>query len=495
MQSVPARRFRIGVEACLGLFAAVLCWVAVCWAFRPGQFPVLDELGNVAPFLYASYHQVIHLLPTWLYNDRPLGFAFQRLLFDWYGYNYAREVPFLLAVHFANCIMGFALFRRLGAGVPIALAGIALYGTLWTTAQTATYLGAAFDVLCLFFLLGSTLAFLWEKRGASILSAILFLAALRTKEFAMFTPLLLTVLGYPRLPSMPFRQTVIALARRLWLHYLIALLIALRYLSLVPRYLALLAPNNPYRMELHTTTLLSSLAYYISLVFGAEDSNWRPLPWVFAAVLAVALGWALFRRRAGIAFAICAFVLYLQPISLMPHQRAVYYVYAPQLFLILALCLLAETALAAFGKPESLRWTAAVCIALTCMSWCVHSRRAAYFRNRVNFFVNIRRTCMRSARDATAQLPRLGPETHVYVNHREGTLPWLFLPPCAYLRVVNQQRAIDCTSDRPSAQLRTLYEADPGPKYLIDYRDDGSFAVEASDPVISPGLQHRQQVE
>jgi len=478
MNLVDQRPFRIAVNACLALFAAILCWAAVCWAFRPGQFPVLDELGNMAPFLDTSYHGVVHLIPSWPYNDRPLGFAFQRLLFDWFGYNYPREVIPLLAVHFANCLMSFALFRRLGASIPIALGGIALYGTLCTTAQTATYIGAAFDVLCLFFLLGSTLSFLSEKRGSSILSALLFLAALRTKEFAIFTPGLLTLLGYLRLPPMPFPRKVTALARRLWLHYLFMLVIGLRYLSLMSAYSKALSPGDPYRMDLRLTTLLDSLAYYTALIFGADDSIWMPVPWVIGVALLLALVWALLRRRPGLAFAVCAFILFLQPISLMPHQRAVYYTYAPQLFLILAICLLIEDALALLRRLPRWRWIAGVAIALVFLAWCVHFRRSAYYRNRVSWNVQIRRTSMRTRLEAAA-LPRLGPGTHVYVSHREGTLPWLFLPPCAYLRVVNRQRTIDCEADKPRDRLFARYAAYPGPKLLLDYNDDGSFTVAA----------------
>jgi len=479
MDLLERRGFRIAVEACLGLFAAVLCWVAVSWAFRPGQFPVLDELGNMAPFVDGSYHYVVHLLPAWFYNDRPAGWIFTRLLFDLFGYDYTREVACFLVVHFANCLMAFALFRRLGVSTPLAFAGVALFGGLSTTAQTATYLGAPFDVFCLFFLLASTLALLWESRGSAILSAILFFAALRSKEFAIFAPLAFTVLVALRLPRMPVLRTCAALARRLWLHYLIALAIGLRYLSLYSIYRSGLTASNPYRMDLRPAVVLQSLAWYTSLIFGAEDSQWPLFPWLTAVALVALLGWAVLRRNAGIAFGICAFVLFLQPVSLMPHQRSPYYIYAPQLFLILALSLVAEAALAALRNRGRLRWIAAVCMALACLSWCVHFRRSPYFRDRVNWFVNVRRTCARSVL-AAQQLPRMGPNTHVYVDHSDGTLPWLFLSPCAYLRVVNQQRTIDCVSQVPASQVLALYAADPGPKYLIDYNDDGSFTVAAN---------------
>jgi hypothetical protein len=413
----------------------------------------------------------------------------------------------LLAIHFGNCGLAFLLFRRLGVSVPLSIAGVGLFGSLSTTAQTATYIGASFDVICLFFLLASTLALLWERRGESrpgreadsartaahspelgqcsefcrgLLSAVLFLAALRTKEFAIFAPLPLTVLLALRLPRLPLGPALAALARRLWMHYLILMAFGLRYLSLIPGYRTAITPDNPYYMDLHAATALKSLAWYTALVFGADESRWQLPPLLLALLLAALLCWAIFRRRAGIAFGVCAFVLTLQPVCLMPNQRWPFYAYAPQLFLILVLCLLAGEALASLGKRERLRWVVAVCIALACFSWCVAFRRRAYFRDRVNLTLAFRRTCLRTARDVDAQLPPLGPGTHVYVNHRRDTRPWLFLVgPCSYLRLMNRQRGIDCVWDLPTGRLRGLYAADRGEKYFVDYHDDGSITVTA----------------
>jgi hypothetical protein len=478
-RSGPAK---LPVAIALALWAAALCWADVCWAFRPGLFPIFDELSNPAMFLAGSYRQFFHFFPDTFYGNRPVGWAFIRLLADLFGFNYTSQVACLIAIHFGNCGLAFLLVRRLGAGIPISIAAVALFASLATTAQTATYIGASFDVICLFFLLGSALAMLWGRRGATILSAVLFLAALRTKEFAIFTPFLLTVLLALRLPRMPLRHALSALARRLWMHYLILLAFCLRYLSLFPGYRAGFAHDNPYYMDLSAATVLKSLAYYTALVFGADESRWQLPPLALAVALGAALCWALLRRRAGVAFAVCAFVLTLLPVCLMPNQRMPLYVYAPQLFLILALCLLAQEALAGLGKREHLRWLAGVCIAVACLSWCVAFRRSPYFRDRVNLILAYRRTGLRTARDVDAHLPPMGPGTHVYVNRTRDTGTWLIVPwPCPYLQLVNRQRGITCVVDQPAERLRALYAKDPGPKYFVDYHDDGSIAVTEKD--------------
>jgi hypothetical protein len=479
---VHSAKARIAIQSLLALFAIALCWADVSWALRPGLFPIFDELSTRTVFLTQPYGQLIHLFPDTFYADRPLGWAFIRLVADLFGFDYTRQVACLLAVHFANCGLAFLMFRRLGAGIPISIAGVALFGGLVTTAQTATYLGESFDAICLFFLLASTLALLSERRGATVLSAVLFLAALRSKEYAIVAPLLFTVLVALRLPPMPPRHALVALVRRLWMHYLILLVFGLRYLSLLSRYRAGIAPGSPYAMDFHVTTVLQSLAWFTAMVFGAGQSRWQLPPLPLALGLGAVLCWAILRRRAGVAFGVCAYVLILLPVCLIAN-RATFYAYAPQAFLILVLGLLVEEALASLGRRERVRWVASVCIALACLSWCVRFRRSPYFRSRVNWNLMVRRTSLRTARDVDAQLPPMGQGTHVYVNHNRDTMPWLFAAgPCSYLRLVNRQRCIYCLIDQPVEQLRALYASDPGEKYFVDYHDDGSITVAEKDP-------------
>jgi hypothetical protein len=281
---------------------------------------------------------------------------------------------------------------------------------------------------------------------------------------------------------MPVRDALAVVARRLWMHYLILLAFGLRYLFLFRVYGAGLPREYPYSIDFRASTALKSLAYYTALAFGADESRWRLPPLPLALALGAILCWAILRRRAGIAFGVCGFVLTLQPVCLMPNTRLPHYVYAPQLFLILTLCLLAEEALASLGKREHPRWVAGVCIAAACLSWCVAFRRGAYFRDRVNLNLMCRRTSLRTAREVDARLPPMGPGTHVYVNRTRDTGTWLTVPwPCPYLQLVNRQKSITCVVDQPTEQLRASYARDPGPKYFVDYHDDGSITVTGKD--------------
>ena len=465
----------------LTVWAVVLCWEDVSWALRPGLFPILDELSTRAEFARISYGPFLHILPNTFYADRPIGWIFIGLMGDLFGFSYAKQVACLIAIHFGNCGFAFLLFRRLGASTPISIAAVALFGSLATTMITVTYLGESFDVICLFFLLSSTLALVYEARGSTFLSAVLFLAALRSKEFAIVTPFLFTVLVALRMPTTSAWGGLGSAMRRLWMHYVILLAFSLRYLSLRSSYVADHASGNPYFMEVRLGTVLRSLSYYTALIFAAEGSHWQLAPIGIAMGLGIILCWAVLRRRAGVAFGICAYVLTLLPVCMLPNTRAPFWVYAPQLFLILAFGLLAEDALASLVRPRGLRWGAGACIALVCLSCCVVFRRGSYFKDRVRWDLSVRRTSTRTAHDVTAQLPHMRAGTHIYVNHSRDTIPWLFVAgPCSYFSLINHQYPIQCVLDQPSDKLRQLYASDAAAKFFLNYNDDGSVSVAES---------------
>ena len=143
----------------LAVWASLLCWHGVSWAFHPNQFLYSDEISNLAWQFDISYRWYFYLLPQRIYNDRPIGFMFERILYDLFGMDYTRHLACFLLIHFANCGLIYLLFRCLELSPQLTIAAIGVFGGLSRTALTATYVGASFDVLCTFFLLGSILTY------------------------------------------------------------------------------------------------------------------------------------------------------------------------------------------------------------------------------------------------------------------------------------------------------------------------------------------------
>jgi hypothetical protein len=465
---------RIACEALLALFAGFVSWNAVGWALKPGLFLYMDEIGNLTRFVATPYWRMATLLPAWIYNDRPTGFILEGLLFDAFGFTYWPQALVLLLFHAANAAMGFVLFRRLGIGVPLSFAAIGLYGGLWTTAETAPYVGAVFDVTCLFFLLASLLAFLSERRGSTILSAVCFLLALRAKEFAIVLPLLLVILG--------LRQwSESHVLRRTWPHFLIAAVIAVRYVSFLPQAREVIGPQNPYHANPTAGTILHSLTYYTALIFGLEGTPAAKAVAPFAVVFAAVAAYGFWRRNLVLLFGLASYVLLLLPVAAIPGIRATFYVYAPQLFLILAVAALLEDWSARFLKRPQARWAAALSAGVLMLAWTLTLQRSDYFKNRTAFYLGVRKISAVSARSVETLVPALQSLPHIFVAY-QGERPWLLVPgPCDYLRVITRQGAIRCFLDTSRAELEEAYEKQTGPKLLLNYEQDGTFRLLAQD--------------
>jgi len=465
--------------ALIAVWAVLLCWNGVSWAFRAWPMLSQDELNNLGWSTRVGYGEILHLIPRAIYNDRPMGFALERFLFDRFGFDYTPQLVCFLLFHLANCAMAFVMFRRLGLRIPLAIAGLGVLGTLATTAQTATYLAASFDVLCTFFLLGSTLAILSERKPLWLLSALLYLLALRSKEFGIVIPVFLTALVAIRAEKgLAPRRIVLEIGRRLWLHCAIMLAFVARYLLLARDLQSKLPAGSDYHLDFSPAVALKSFAHYSALIFGAEE-HWLG---IVATLLLAMLGYAIVRRRGMILFGVGVFLLTLLPVSFLSNIRSPFYAYGPQIFLILAVALFLQDMLELTFRHNSTRWWAAVCTAVLVLAGASGLRRSQYFRDRVHFSWMVRSTTGRSAADMQRQLRGMGPSAHLFVNSGPET-PWLIAyGDCIYPRMMWHSQLIECTIRKPEPELRAMYERDPYEKYFLDYAADGTLNVRLSAP-------------
>ena len=468
MPSLPRKAILL-FELLTAVLCLYFCWHAVSWAMQPGLSMMLDEIGNLHMPQGGLSFKFVTMLPHYAYNDRPVGLVLERCWFELFGFHYRPQLIFLLSIHSANLVLGFLLFRRLGASVLASLAALCVFGTLSTTAQTATYLGAIFDVLCLFFMLASILAFLSRKPGATVLSALLFFLALRTKEFAIVLPVLLLAIAY-------FENTL----RRLWIHLAIWAVFLVQYAGLIRHMIATLPAGSAYTIRADLPTVLASFSYYTSLIFHEE---WHPSRayWILAVVLAMA-GYAFYRRRGWILWASAAYVLTLLPVTIIPGNRAPYYVYAPALFLSFAVALTAEDVLGLLIHSQRTRWVATAAAVAGVLIFVALFQRGPYFKNRVGFTLLQRRTAQVTAADVSALLPGLQPDSWLYVYHGANR-PWLLIPgPCDYFNLPLHRQAYNCVLNDSLADLRKQFAAQKSAKYYLVYSADGSLRLDDGGP-------------
>lgn len=455
----------------------LIAWKAVSWSTSRDFYLFQDELGNLAGgrLLTAPYSDILHLFPSWFYNDRPVGLAIERALYDAFGLHYASQLLCYLVLHFANCVLAYVLSVRLGIDKRLALAGAAVFAGLSTTALTATYIGAVFDVICTLFALGSLVATLQRRH---LLSAALFLLALRSKEWAVALPVLNTLLAIHQNSDWTPRAWLRA-GGRLWLQWALLAVIGVRYLTFLPKMREVVTASDPYRLVLSFPTFLRSLAYYTGLVFGMEEMAGR-VPLLVCALLGAVAAYGLARGRISIWYGVVAYVATLFFVCLLPNIRAPYYVYGPQVFLLLALCGVVQECTWTLIPAVRWRQLALAFVGIAILGQLVAFRCSPYFRDRVLYTQNARRTCAITAKGAS-RLSSMGHGAHVYINNGTST-PYLFTPgPCDYFRVITGTRGIGCVLDKPESELLVLYKQDPGEKYWLDYSSSGEVVIRSHE--------------
>lgn len=449
-----------------------LGWAGVSWAFQKGTVLIQDELGNLAWQMHVYWPASIRLLPQIAYNDRPAGFILEGILYSFFGMDYRPQLACFLVLHFANAILCYLLFRRMKVPALLCAAGVGVLCTLSTTAQTATYLGASFDVLCTLFLLCSTLAVLRHSAVMWYVSALAYLFALRSKEFAIAFPfvLLILIVG-ENLKALSLRGALVEAARRLWFHFLIFAVFAYTYFSLLRKFVPEQPSASTYHIALGPRNIFDALAYYSALIVGMEKTAGSPVP-LFA--LGIALCYAVARQHVTLLFSIGAYMVTLLPVCLLPNIRAPFYVYCPQIFYALSLCVILSDAIDFFAKSARARRLGVLGVSVLLLSAASAFRTSQYFRDRVHFYWMVRESCTASVRDARQQLGKAGSGSHIYVSSGQE-VPWFFSTTvaCDGVKLLRHDQSIDCIARKPAAELLRLYEDDPAEKYFLDYAPGG----------------------
>lgn len=463
------RKIVLAVEIVATAVCLALCWKAVSWAMQPGLFMMMDEISNLPRFLNGVTWSGVTILPHYAYNDRPVGFILERWMFDAFGFNYRPQLIGLLLIHLANLVLAFIIFRRLGVSVLLSVTALCVFGTLATTAQTVTYIGANFDVLCLFFILASIVVFLAGKPMAAPLSAFLFFLALRSKEFAIVLPVLLLGIVYCETPIPRPSQVV----KRLWIHLVIWAIFLYRYARLIRDMIPTTAPGNPYTIRADFKTVLASLLYYIPLIFHTSGPHWK---WMVLAATPAIAGYALCRLHRTALWAFAAFLLTILPVSILPGIRYPFYVYAPQVFLLLAFALIIEDVLVLSIKSERSRWFVQIATAALVLASVVSFQRGAYFGDQVSWASGVRRVSAITAADAFKLFPRITPDAWLFINNSQET-PWLLVPgPCDFFNVLERRPALTCVLGS-RGEILDRYQVHKGPKYYLTYGKEGSLQM------------------
>jgi hypothetical protein len=338
-------------------------WWLLAWAVRPAHFFFADDWDWLFRAALLPRGDQFTLLPRYAYNDRPVGALVFRVLYAAFGIN---SVPFhwtLLLLHLVNTTLVLILAGRLLRSRWLAMMTALAYGGWSAAIEAASWMAAIFDGLANTLVLLTILTFSsrrWAVRAASV---VLFYLAVRTKETAIVTPVLLVVVVFM---CHPRKEWTRELARTLWPHLALLLLFAAVYLPLVSQHQGAEAAASPYRMTFTAQAFFQGVYEYTSMMlYGRPWPAGRLIRW--ACILALfAVGIA--RGSRATVVGLSGFLIFLLPVVFLPHQRQALYLYIPAVFFVLALGGGAE----AIRMPEPWRERAAIAIILLCVVTLPH---------------------------------------------------------------------------------------------------------------------------
>ncbi len=222
------------------------------------------------------------LLPTMVYNDRPVGIAFVMLLYQTFGLNHRAFHVVLLCLHAINCVLLYAIAARYTTRGGALLA--ALLASVWFSANlAAAWTAAIFDLLgatlCLAAVLLRQLAIKSGHRiRYDIAGAACYLLAIRTKEFALGLVALLFIMNV-----LVERQSIRATIRQLLPYLIVFAIYAVRYALIMAT--GVPPSDSPYHLDLSLSGVAASVGFYVKSLFYAEnDVDSVVLSGVIAAV-------------------------------------------------------------------------------------------------------------------------------------------------------------------------------------------------------------------
>ena len=309
-------------------------------------------------------------------------------------------------------------------------------------------------------------------QSCGYVSALAYLFALRSKEFAIALPLRPSDTDRRRdLKALSLRGALVEAARRLWFHFLIFAVFAYTYFSLLRKFVPEQPSASTYHIALGPRNIFDALAYYSALIVWHGEDGWLTVP-LFA--LGIALCYAVARQHVTLLFSIGAYMVTLLPVCLLPNIRAPFYVYCPQIFYALSLCVILSDAIDFFAKSARARRLGVLGVSVLLLSAASASEPASIFRDRVHFYWMVRESCTASVRDARQQLGKAGSGSHIYVSSGQE-VPWFFSTTvaCDGVKLLRHDQSIDCIARKPAAELLRLYEDDPAEKYFLDYAPGG----------------------
>ena len=320
------------------LFIIIITLILQSWVISPHNFFIFDDFSH---FANSITHPIFTILPTHVYNDRPVGTSFIWLLFHTFGFSQQAHHIVLLFIHLLSAILVYFFVKKLVSIYKLnqpALPFItALFFANWPRSLFAIPWDAAiFDLLAVLFSLVFLNLSLIKKPTifSKLLTILVFFIMLRTKESTVFVsaiPIAITLLKSKKikLSDYNFSQIIPLFLGLFYVAYLF-------YLGKTGGF-ANYGPNNPYYTSISPYIIIRNFFRYIYLYFnlnltGFIFSSFGKTGLIFTLAILVITTLLAFKNKL-VTLALISTTICLLPVLPMVNMQHKLYLYLPSIFL------------------------------------------------------------------------------------------------------------------------------------------------------------------
>ena len=428
------------------------------WLLDPRIFFFADDWVWLFYGEFLPWRDYLMVFPDQIYNDRPVGAAFIKALYQIFGFDRFAFQIVLLSLHAINSVLIYEIAARYTGFAGALLT--ALLAATWSSTLTAVgWPAAIFDLLgatlCL-----STLFFrqLAIRSGNGVrydfLGAACYLLAIRTKEFALGLIVVLLLMNL-----VVERQRLRATLKQLLPYLIVFATYAFWYLHLIvtnPPF-----SGSPYALDFSVQTILASLGFFVSTAFYGEIIGAMAVASLIVG-LAVALIAAGEEARRIAVFGLAGFVILLGPTLLLATTGDTayhsLYLYAPHFFLALVIGALCVKRIV----PAVIAVALSLVVLVTPM-W------VSYKQNRVNFYLGRGEISRAEFFAAVRLLSPLPKGATVYVSGVEPFHNPFSSGPGLSLKTAFKDRTIDVVVEQPDEELLAQFCEQSGPKRFLRF--------------------------
>lgn len=372
---------------------AIVVFIFNLWIFNNKNFFVFDDFSHLKVVSNSSLSELLHFLPTAVYNSRPVGHVVMKLLVELFQYNFFGHAIFLLMIHVLNSVMVYFLsykmfkFNKIQSLIISILFGVfptSIMAFIWEAA-IFDLVGCTITLLCLivFYNMVST-----DKKNMkivySVLLIVLYYLGLRTKEMLIALPCVMLVycVWYD------FFVKKMSIKDFVKKNSLVFVLIAIMLIYFI--YTRVLNVNNagtneidsPYYYTFSIYTMVVNLFRYIYLYFNLSSlslsftsSNsifvYTSLFLILTFIYSIYL---LCKKKPRLFYLGICFVVMILPVLPMKNMQHILYLYIPSIFMAMILINILENL--------KFKWTfKRVFIVIIILYFCVQSPGVLTFRN------------------------------------------------------------------------------------------------------------------